>query len=61
MSLSMLGMVAAILYCFARGIVDLRQRRFGWAAAGIASGVALLLVPIPSHAIKIELPHAATR
>ncbi|KQM86586.1 hypothetical protein ASE67_08455 [Sphingomonas sp. Leaf23] len=51
----MLALAAADLYCLARGIVDLRARRYGWALAGLASAAAILTVPIPSHAVKIDL------
>jgi hypothetical protein len=49
------GLVAAI-YCIARGIVDLRQRRHVWGALGICIGAFLLLVPEPTHAVKLDLP-----
>lgn len=52
----MLALAAAGFYCLARGIVDLRARRYGWAVAGLASAAILLTVPIPSHAVKIDLP-----
>lgn len=54
-SLWMLALAAAGLYCLARGIVDLRARRYGWALAGLVSAAAILTVPIPSHAVKIDL------
>jgi hypothetical protein len=47
--------MAAALYCLVRGIVDLRERRFVWAALGIVSGLVLMLTPIRSHAVKYDL------
>ncbi len=44
------------VYCFVRGLKDLRERQFGWAALGLASAVGLLCVPIPTHAVKVDLP-----
>lgn len=50
---------AASIYCIARGVVDLRQRRFLWGALGIVSGLLLGLTPIQSHAVKYDLPPPA--
>ena len=49
---------AAVVYCVARGLRDLRERRFGWAALGLASAVGLLCVPMPitTQAVKVDLP-----
>jgi hypothetical protein len=48
--------LAVALYCIARGVVDLRQRRFVWGALGIVSGLVLMTTPIQSHAVKYDLP-----
>jgi hypothetical protein len=50
---------AAAAYCLARGIVDLRQRRFAWGALGIVSGILIMTVPIQTHAVKYDLPPPA--
>jgi hypothetical protein len=55
----MLPLACAALYCIARAVSDLRVRRYGWALCGIASAVAILTVPIPTHAVKIDLPRTA--
>ena len=47
---------AAILYCVARDLRDLHERRFGRAARGLASAVGLVCVPITTHAVRVDLP-----
>lgn len=56
MSLGFLASLAAGLFCFARGAVDLRQRRFVWGVLGIAAGMAIVLTPVPSHGMTVGLP-----
>ena len=51
--------LAAAVYCIARGVVDLRQRRFVWGALGILSGLVLSLTPIETHAVKYDLLRVA--
>lgn len=53
----MIALVGAALYCLFRAFLDLRERRFGWAVAGAMAAVILFSVPIPTHAIKIDLPN----
>jgi len=48
-------------FCIARGIADLRARRFVWATLGLAAGALLILTPIPTHAVKLDLPPASGR
>ena len=52
----LLASLAATIYCVARAIVDLRQRRYVWAAVGAISAAILLLTPVKTHAVKVELP-----
>ena len=63
MSLPMIALGVAALYGLARGIMDLRQGRYWWGATallcGALCGAALLRTPIPSHAVKLELPPTA--
>lgn len=47
------------LYCIARAVVDLRQRRYVWGALGFASAVLILFTPIQTHAVKTNLPQAS--
>ena len=45
----------AVLYCLGRAVVDFRQRRFGWAAAGLICAILLLSIPIETHAVKYDI------
>jgi len=54
----MAAMGFAAIYCLLRAIVDFRAKRVGWALAGFACAALLLLTPMPTHAIKIDLPAA---
>jgi hypothetical protein len=54
-----IAVLAVGAYCFVRGIVDLRQRRFVWGALGILNGILIMTVPIQAHAIKYDLPGPA--
>jgi hypothetical protein len=56
-----LAALAAILYCVARAILDFRQRKYAWAALGLGSAVVLLLAPVTTHAVKVDLPISANR
>jgi hypothetical protein len=51
-----LAALAAGLYCIARAVVDLRQRKYAWGAVGLASAAIFLLTPIQSHAVKLDFP-----
>jgi hypothetical protein len=51
------GLVAvAGAFCVVRGIVDLRARRYAWGAIGVVIGLAVLCMPVQTHAVKIDLP-----
>ncbi|MEH3158995.1 MAG: hypothetical protein PGN08_08725 [Sphingomonas taxi] len=50
--------IVAILYCLAKAIIDLRARRYAWGIAGLFSAAVLLLTPLPTRAIKVDLPIA---
>jgi hypothetical protein len=60
-----LWMVAASLaggYCLLRAVQDIRERRIAWAAAGLLSAALILLTPIQSRAIKLDLlPASASK
>jgi hypothetical protein len=47
---------AAAAYCFGRAVVDLREKRYVWGAIGIVAGAAILLTPIQTQAVKVDLP-----
>ena len=51
-------LLLAAIYCVARSIADIRARRYRWGVAGIISAIAIITAPIPTHAIKIDLPVA---
>ncbi|ANC87291.1 hypothetical protein [Sphingomonas sp. NIC1] len=53
--LTIIAITIPALYCLARGIVDLRARRYGWGLIGVFSAVLLFLIPIPTNAIKVDL------
>ena len=46
------------LFCLVQSIRDLRRKQYVWAAFGMAGFLALILLPIPTHAINIDLPSA---
>ncbi|HWK35607.1 MAG TPA: hypothetical protein VNR91_05030 [Sphingomonas sp.] len=47
------------IFCLARSAADLRARRFLWGGLGLLAGAATLIVPIPTHAVKVDIPLAA--
>ncbi len=51
-----LAAMSACLYCIARGILDLRQGKYVWGIAGIVSALIIMLTPLPTHAVKVDLP-----
>ena len=56
MTLWMAAGLLAGTFCLARGAVDLWQRNYIWGALSIAIGCVLLLTPIQTHAVKLDLP-----
>jgi len=51
-----LAAMAAGLYCIARAVVDLRQRKYAWGVLGLVSAAIFLLTPIQSDVVKLDLP-----
>jgi len=49
------------IFCIVRGGFDLRQHRYVWGGLGVLAGLSLMLVPIPTHAVKVDLPAATHR
>lgn len=43
-------------YCIARGIADIRQRRYGWGVVGLLIGIVLAASLFISTSIRVELP-----
>jgi hypothetical protein len=52
--------LAAAIYCMAKAVVDFRARRYGWGIVGLLSAVVFLVTPVPTHAVKIDLPLAGS-
>ena len=52
---TLLTLLMAAAYCGVRAVFDLRQRRYGWAAAGALACVAILLTPIQTHAVAYRI------
>jgi len=52
---------AAAIFCVVRGVADLRARRYLWGSLGVLAGLALLLIPVQTHAVKIDLPREMSR
>jgi len=50
--------VVASFYCLSKAILDLRARRYAWGIVGLLSAALFLLTPIPTHAVKVDLPVA---
>jgi hypothetical protein len=44
------------IFSVARGIADLRQRRFVWGGFGVFAGLLLLLTPVPTQRVSFALP-----
>ncbi|BBD00975.1 MULTISPECIES: hypothetical protein [Sphingobium] len=43
------------LYCLARGVMDLRAKRWVWGALGLISGMAVMAAPVPTQ-VQVTLP-----
>ena len=52
---------ATALFCTIRAVVDLRQRRYAWGAVGLLLGLAVVLTPLPTQSIRVEIPPPVTR
>jgi hypothetical protein len=47
------------LFCVARGVADIRQRRYAWGVVGLLVGLAVAIAPLTSLSIKVDLPPAS--
>lgn len=52
--------LAAAIYCIAKAVIDLRARKYGLGIFGLLSAAVLLLAPIQTHAVKVDLPAAGS-
>ncbi|WP_448663188.1 hypothetical protein ACG3SL_00480 [Sphingomonas sp. CJ20] len=59
-SLWSFAVLGACIYCIARAVIDFRAGKYLWGAVGLVSALALLLTPIQTHAVKIDLPVAGS-
>jgi predicted PurR-regulated permease PerM len=51
-------MAATALYCVVQALRDFRRKNYVWGAIGVALTLAILAIPVPTHAVKIDLPIA---
>lgn len=47
--------LATSAYCIARGVVDLRQKRYVWGLLGLLCGILLLASPIETVTITVPV------
>ena len=50
------ALLAVAIYCATQAVRDFRRGNHAMAAAGAACALVLLLIPIQSQAIKLDLP-----
>ncbi|WP_294236398.1 hypothetical protein [uncultured Sphingomonas sp.] len=55
-ALWMIAAVGASVFCLVRGVLDCRRGHYVWGVLGIASSLVFMLTPIPTHAVKVDLP-----
>lgn len=48
--------LAAAIYCIIKAVTDVRGNKYLWGIFGIASAAVILLTPIQTHAVKVDLP-----
>jgi hypothetical protein len=54
-----LAALAAVIYCAVRSLLDLRQRRYVWAALSVATAAVIILAPL--RPISVTIPIAKSR
>jgi hypothetical protein len=52
----MIGLFLVAIYCVAQSVRDFRRGDYAWAAAAGICAAILLLTPIQTHAVKLDLP-----
>ena len=57
----MLLMILVAVYCVVQIVRDYRRRDYVMAVAGLACVLLLLLTPIHTHAVKLDLPISEQR
>jgi len=53
--------LGAGIYCIIRGVGDIRQKRYAWGALALVSAAIFLLMPLQTHAVRVDLPVPASR
>jgi hypothetical protein len=48
-----------VMYCVVQAVRDYRRGAYLMAAAGVACALLLLLIPIESQVIKVDIPRAS--
>lgn len=56
MEFSIIALAAAIIWLVTLGIRDLRRGAFAWGVASLVVAAGLILLPVPSHTVTIDLP-----
>ncbi len=53
------GLIALVaLYCFAKAVIDFKQRRFWWSAASMMAGIIAIPAIIPVQPVSVTIPVA---
>lgn len=55
----MAALLAVIVYCVVQSIRDFRARRYLWGSAAAMSAAVLVMMPVQSHVVTVDLPLAA--
>ena len=58
MTLSFAALILVALFCLAVGIREVRRKDYIWAVTAFVVAGLVIIIPIPSHALKVELPIA---
>jgi len=51
-----IAITGATIYCFVRALFDLRKKQYVWAIAGLLAAAAILLYPVQTHPVLVDLP-----
>ena len=53
------ALLLVAIYCGVQAVRDFRRGSYAMAVAGAACALLLLLIPIQSHAIKLDIPFSS--
>ena len=48
--------LGAAIYCVVKAVIDLRAKRYVWGVIGLLCAGIILLAPIQTHAVKVDMP-----